>query len=56
MDEETWAIENETFATTDLLETKIMVCTKCTQGYKWVTHNPSTQVNSVQKLYLINMP
>jgi hypothetical protein len=28
-EEETWATENEIFA-------KIMVFTKCTQGYKWV--------------------
>jgi hypothetical protein len=40
-EEETWATENEIFATTDLLETKIMVFTKCTQGYKWVTHAQS---------------
>jgi hypothetical protein len=34
-EEETWATENEIFA-------KIMVFTKCTQGYKWVYSNPCT--------------
>ena len=55
-EEGTWATENEIFATADLLETTIMIFTKGTKEYEWVTHNPSIpdRVNSVKKLYLKN--
>ena len=55
-DDGTWATETEIFATADLLKTTIMVFTKGTESYKWVTHSPSKREkgDSAKKLYLIN--
>ena len=55
-DDGTWDTETEIFATAYLLKTTIMVFTKATENYKWVTHSPSKREkgDSAKKLYLIN--